>query len=146
MEMLFAAGNLVEAAIRDDFCAEPVGLHDQNLLDLVKLRFAGKGHERVLAVFFDGQQRLLLDEVIAEGCAGLAGATARSIFSRAFACDAAGVMLAHNHPSGDWRPSSTDVKSTEQLRVLAGSLGIELLDHLIVAGTRIYSMRAGDCL
>lgn len=146
MELLLAARHLVEAALRDEACEGPIEVHDRRLLDLVRLRFAGKSHECVLAIYFDGQQRMLLDKFVGEGCGSASDVTARAIFSRAFACDAAGVILAHNHPSGDWLPSRIDVAGTEQLRTLAKSLGIELFDHLIVAGNSIYSMREGRCV
>jgi len=52
-----------------------------------------------------------------------------------------GIIVVHNHPSGDPTPSDDDVHATERLRDAGDILGIDLLDHLIVAGGRFVSLR-----
>lgn len=71
---------------------------------------------------------------------------ARHIFARAFYHDASGLLLVHNHPSGDVRPSTQDIESTRYLVSLAEALDLCLIDHLIVGSGRAYSMRAGGKL
>ena len=61
----------------------------------------------------------------------------REIFRAALNHGAAGLVIAHNHPSGDARPSRADVAATRRLAETAAALGIVLHDHLIFAG--------GDC-
>ena len=53
----------------------------------------------------------------------------------------AGILLAHNHPSGDCRPSRADCLATRKLATAAGALDCEVLDHFIFAGTEIASFR-----
>ena len=53
----------------------------------------------------------------------------------------AGIVLAHNHPSGDSRPSPSDARSTRKLATVAEALDVTVLDHLIFAGADCASMR-----
>jgi DNA repair protein RadC len=60
----------------------------------------------------------------------------------AVAGSAAGVIVAHNHPSGDPEPSPEDLAVTRRLREAGDLLGIELLDHLVVAERGYVSLKA----
>ena len=53
----------------------------------------------------------------------------------------AGIVLAHNHPSGDPRPSDSDCRATRRLAVAAEALDCAVLDHLVFAGTECTSLR-----
>lgn len=66
----------------------------------------------------------------------------RSIVADALAFDAAAVVIAHNHPSGDTRPSERDAAFTRALvRGLAG-VEVRLVDHLVITGEAMTSLRA----
>jgi DNA repair protein RadC len=65
----------------------------------------------------------------------------RDIAADAIAFDARGVVMAHNHPSGDCTPSLADREATRQLAKALAALEVRLLDHLIVAGNRVTSFR-----
>jgi DNA repair protein RadC len=65
----------------------------------------------------------------------------RDIIRDAAQLGSAGVILAHNHPSGDSRPSPTDARSTRKLATAAEALDVTVLDHLIFAGRECTSMR-----
>ena len=62
----------------------------------------------------------------------------REVFRGAMIAGAAAVILAHNHPSGDPKPSADDVKLTQRLVEVGVLLGIPVLDHVIVAQDRDY--------
>ncbi len=64
----------------------------------------------------------------------------RQVFRPAVQCGAAGVIIAHNHPSGDPTPSSTDISATHRLAAAGRVLGVELLDHLILGSGRFVSL------
>jgi DNA repair protein RadC len=63
----------------------------------------------------------------------------REVFKVAILANASGIIVAHNHPSGDPEPSHEDRKMTFSLQQAAGMLGITLLDHLVVGDGRFYS-------
>lgn len=56
------------------------------------------------------------------------------------------VFMAHNHPSGDPRPSAADVQATRQVWRLARTLGASLQDHWVIGGDRLFSFRAHGLL
>lgn len=66
----------------------------------------------------------------------------RSIIADAAAHNSAGLVLAHNHPSGDATPSETDFRAMRRLASAADALGCRIVDHLIYARTGVTSFRA----
>ncbi|HXH14508.1 MAG TPA: JAB domain-containing protein [Sphingomonas sp.] len=66
----------------------------------------------------------------------------RRIAADALAFDAAGVVIAHNHPSGDATPSAQDLAFTRALAAGLRTLEVVLLDHLVIARERVTSLRA----
>ena len=62
----------------------------------------------------------------------------RSIFTRALLCNAATVIVAHNHPSGTPRPSHEDLLATEKLRNAGALMAIPVLDHIILSSNKTY--------
>ena len=64
----------------------------------------------------------------------------REIATRALLTNARAVILAHNHPSGSTNPSTADMNVTRKVKDLLEMLGINLLDHIIVAHDKTYSM------
>jgi len=65
----------------------------------------------------------------------------REVFRHAIKVNAAGVILAHNHPSGDPTPSDEDLKMTKRLVECGQLLGIHVIDHVVLATDRSTSMR-----
>lgn len=63
----------------------------------------------------------------------------RLIFSVALKCNATGIIIAHNHPSGTLKPSEADIALTNKIRRCSDFLDITLLDHLIVTKYNFYS-------
>ena len=65
----------------------------------------------------------------------------RSIIVDAATHGSAAILLAHNHPSGDPRPSDSDIRATRQLAIAAAAVGCGILDHLLFAGEKCTSLR-----
>ena len=65
----------------------------------------------------------------------------REVFQAAIAKCGASIVLIHNHPSGDTTPSDADITLTKRLIKAGGILGIEVLDHVIVARKNYLSMK-----
>lgn len=65
----------------------------------------------------------------------------RDVLNQVISRDAAGYILCHNHPSGDAQPTQADVETTEELIEASETVGVELLDHVIV-GEEVTSMKA----
>lgn len=89
--------------------------------------------EHFVAFYLDSRNALIAREVISIGILDSAPAHPREIFEPALSYRAASVILVHNHPSGDTRPSSDDIHTTRRIREAGKLLGITLQDHIIVS-------------
>ncbi|MBU4361013.1 DNA repair protein RadC [Patescibacteria group bacterium] len=106
------------------------------LIDMRKLK---KEHFRGL--YLNSRNKLIHDEVISIGTLTANLVHPREVFSPAIEFASVGVVLAHNHPSGDPEPSEDDLTITKRL-VEAGKLfGIDILDHIIVAKDNFVSLK-----
>jgi DNA repair protein RadC len=119
--------------------------NDGRFRSFLRRTFMGRREELLYFAFFDGARRYLGDYFISGGDRAI-DFRGRQLFSRAFAYDAAAVLMVHNHPSGSPLPSQVDLESTERLVHVGQALDIELLDHLIVGGGSIYSMKLARIL
>ena len=102
--------------------------------------------ERCHAMFVDARHGVLGEASIGMGNRSTLSLRMRDVFGTALRLDAAGVILAHNHPSGKCRPSAHDITATRRLAEVARALDIALIDHLIFTQEAVYSMRAGGLL
>lgn len=143
---IHGARRLVEAAMSEELAETTVDGADPALLRYLGLKLGGAREERLHVVYCDAARRYLHDETLALGGPRRLEARARPLFERALALGAGGFLLAHNHPSGDCHPSAEDLAATRHLAGLAAALELELVDHVVLAGRRAFSMRAGGCL
>ena len=96
-------------------------------------------------VLLDTKHRLLQVRLVSTGSLDSTVAHPREVFREAIAGRAAAIVLFHNHPSGDPRPSADDLALTARLVGAGQVVGIDVLDHLILADQRYYSfMEAGQ--
>jgi DNA repair protein RadC len=100
-----------------------------------------KQQEYFVALSLDGGQRLIALRTISIGTLDTVIAHPREVFADAIADRAASVVVAHNHPSGDARPSQKDISLTQQLAAAGQLLGITLRDHIIVTRIEHFSYR-----
>lgn len=105
------------------------------------VRLGGAGVEMVAVAYLDPNRRLLGMRHVAGGRDQVA-VSIRRIAADALAFDAVGVVMAHNHPSGDTTPSARDLAFTRALAAGLRTLEVVLLDHLVIAGERVTSLRA----
>ena len=103
--------------------------------------FIAGAREMVAVLFLDAANRQLALECW-PGEAETVALPLRAILRIALDLDAVGLIVAHDHPSGDPQPSRADILATRLLAETAGAVGIRLHDHLIFAGTRCRSLRA----
>jgi DNA repair protein RadC len=107
--------------------------------DWLRLRLGGLGHEVFMALFLDAQNRVIEAEELFRGTLTQTSVYPREVVKRALAHNAAGVLLAHNHPSGVAEPSQADRWLTEQLKAALALVDVRVLDHFIVAGNHSLS-------
>lgn len=119
---------------------------DPALLAYLQSCFVAPRTEQLRVIYCDRRRGYLWDDLFVHGRADSIVARVRPLFARALSLGAHGLLLAHNHPSGNCRPSAQDIRSTRMLRDLGAALEVELIDHLIFAGGRCLSMSGGGYL
>jgi DNA repair protein RadC len=119
--------------LRHEAAARPIVSTSRQLLDYLKADMANLVNERFRVLFLTSQNELLADDLIWEGTVGEAPAYPREVVKRALEVGATGLILVHNHPSGDPSPSPGDVEATKRIAEAALMLGICLHDHIIVS-------------
>ncbi|MCL5781977.1 MAG: DNA repair protein RadC [Patescibacteria group bacterium] len=107
---------------------------------LVDMRSLSKEHLRGL--YLNSRNKVIRDEVISIGTVDSNIIHPREVFRPGIEYNAAAVILAHNHPSGDTTPSDEDRKVTEQLIEAGRIVGIEVLDHIIITKDSFASIEA----
>ena len=117
-----------------------------SLLQYLRLSAAYLTHERLIAVYLDHQSNLLQTVELTDGNSAGVKAEIVTIIREGLALDAAGVILIHNHPSGNPQPSACDKDFMQTLTTLSEVTCIQLFDHLVIAGDKFWSMRFGQLL
>ena len=90
----------------------------------------------------DTKNRLIRDEIAAEGSIDQAPVYIREVMRRALELGTAALILVHNHPSGDPSPSRQDITLTRELIAAAGHHGIAVHDHIVIGAQGHASMKA----
>lgn len=95
--------------------------------------FRSSKKEHIVAFYLDTQQELIERRIISVGTLDASLLHPREVFESALQLSAAGVILAHNHPSGSLDPSDEDIAITKRISDAGDLLGITLVDHIIVS-------------
>ena len=98
-----------------------------------------KTRECFMAIFLDSKNRVLAMDTLFEGTLTASGVYPREVIRAALQHRAAALIFAHNHPSGEPRPSAEDVAVTRQLVHAGRVMGITVHEHLIIGENRYYS-------
>lgn len=107
-------------------------------------RFGAFPVERFGVVLLDARYRLLAVHLVSEGAVDATLAIPRDVFREATFAGASAVVVFHNHPSGDPWPSTSDIELTRRLMDAGRIVGIEVVDHLILADTDFVSLRKAE--
>ena len=101
--------------------------------------FSSKNQEHFLTITLDGASHIINTRTVFIGTLNQSLIHPREVFADAIADRAAGIIIAHNHPSGTLEASRADVQITQRLKEVSKLVGIELLDHVILSKQGYYS-------
>ncbi len=111
----------------------------QAVLNFSRLKLAGLPHETFMIIFLNAKNKVLDSEILYEGTVDRAVIYPRRIIEKALGHHAAGIILVHNHPSGDSEPSPEDKQLTRALADAVRTIDLRMLDHIIVGRDRYFS-------
>jgi len=101
--------------------------------------FSRKTQEHFLTITLDGASHIINTRTVFIGTLNQSLVHPREVFADAIADRAAGIIIAHNHPSGILEASRADIQITQRLKEVSKLVGIELLDHVILSKHGYYS-------
>lgn len=105
----------------------------------LRMTLSQRAHESFVVLFLDVKNRLIVSEEMFRGTLTHTSVYPREVVKAALRHNAAGVMLAHNHPSGTPEPSESDLVLTRALVQALALVDVRILDHFVVAGPHVHS-------
>jgi DNA repair protein RadC len=115
-----------------------------DVADLMIPEMQGLDREHFKAILLNTKNGIIRIVTVAVGSLNAALVHPREIFKPAVSASAAGIIMVHNHPTGNPEPSNEDVDLTVRFARCGELMGIELVDHIIIGGNRFVSMRERD--
>ena len=106
----------------------------------LKLRLVTRQHEVFACLFLDNRHRIIRYEELFQGTIDGAAVYPREVARRALDYNAAAVILAHNHPSGEAEPSSADISLTRRLKEALALIEVRVLDHMVIGHGSVVSL------
>lgn len=119
--------------------SDPVIRSSNSAFEILRPRLCHLKHEEFYAIYLSRANKVLKMEQISKG--GLSGTIAdgKVIFNHALINRASAIILAHNHPSGQLKPSEADLKLTKRLQEFGQLINLQILDHLILTRDNYFS-------
>ncbi len=118
----------------------------KDAIDIFENEMTHLKKEEVHTLLLDTRHRVIRHVTISSGGLASAGIYPRELLREAIKANAAAFVLAHNHPSGDPKPSPDDISTTKSLQKAADLIGIELVDHIVVGHGSCASLKELGCL
>ncbi len=127
--------------MRQDLMNTPILSNWQALMDYCQSTMAHETKEHFRVLFLNRKNHMIADEIQTSGTVDQSAAYPREIVKRALDLGATAMILVHNHPSGDPKPSQADIDITKMIIQAATPMDIVIHDHIVVARSGVESLR-----
>ncbi|MFV9870346.1 MAG: DNA repair protein RadC [Anaplasma ovis] len=118
----------------------------QKLLDYLRAKIGNSNVENLCVLYLNKKYRVIADEIQNTGTIDETPLYVREVIKKSLLHDASYIVVSHNHPSGDPKPSKADIHVTGRLQEACCSMNIVLVDHVIVTPKRHYSFKTNGLL
>ncbi len=116
------------------------------LLDYLKFNMGSLKIEQFRVLFLNKKNALIKDEIMATGTIDQTPVYPREIVKKALFHDAGAIILVHNHPTGNTKPSKADVELTRQIVEACETINVDVHDHVIIGANDYYSFKSNMLL
>lgn len=113
----------------------------ENLLEFLKINLSPRHNEEFKILFLNNANKLIAEKTLFYGTIDKSAVYPRVVLEEVLRYNSAGVILAHNHPSGNLRPSKQDIQLTEALQELLEKINVTVLDHMIIGDDEYFSFK-----
>lgn len=136
---LMAALEFSKRVLKTQIVNQPILNNPKLIYNMYHDQFAKDKQEKLMAIFLDTKKRLITAKIIFIGTINSSVVHPREIFKEAIKNSAVSIILVHNHPSGDAKPSTMDDTFTESMIKTGEIIGIRVSDHIIFGKDEYYS-------
>ena len=116
-------------------------LKPEDVIEWFEFEYGVLQQECFIALYLDTKSKLIAHRVLFKGTLNESTVHPREVFKEAFLQNANSILIAHNHPSGDCTPSQADFEVTYKMVHVAITMGVHLVDHIIVGQNQYYSFK-----
>ena len=116
-------------------------MRPEDVIEWFEFEYGSLPQESFIALYLDTKSKLISHRVLFKGTLNESVVHPREVFKEAFLQNANSVLIAHNHPSGDCTPSKADFEVTYKMVHVAMTMGVNLIDHIIVGQNQYYSFK-----
>jgi DNA repair protein RadC len=113
----------------------------ESVVRAIRTSITDKAKEHFKLILLNTRNKIIRISTVSVGTLNASLVHPREVFKEALIHNAFSVILAHNHPSGDCRPSEEDVRITKRLKDAGKIMGVEVLDHIIVSASGYFSFK-----
>ena len=132
---------IIQRVLKNSAKAKPILSNWSALLDYANSALKNLNYEVFRVLFLDKKHQLIEDELLGVGENDHVAVSAKVIAKKALLLSATSIILLHNHPSGELKPSTSDIKTTNEISTTLKNLQIKVLDHLIISAKGHFSFR-----
>ncbi|QGR02704.1 DNA repair protein RadC [Ehrlichia ruminantium] len=118
----------------------------QKLIEYLRIKIGNGSIENFHILYLNTKYKLIADEIQDVGTVNQTPIYIREVIKKSLLLGATSIIIAHNHPSGDAKPSKADIEITNQLASACNNMGIILVDHVIVTSNNHYSFKTHNLL
>lgn len=127
--------------LRSRISTAPLINHMGEVEEYLRLLYSGKEHEEFHVLFINASGKLVGEEMLGRGDEKSVDFNTKELLKAALKHNAESVVLSHNHPGGDSKPSIADIHATQSASEVLSLLDIRLLDHYVVGQEGVLSIR-----
>ncbi len=133
--------SIAERMVKQDIMQKPILNNWARLMDYCYMTMAHETREHFRILFLNKKNELIADEIQNSGTVDHTPAYPREVMKRSLELGATAIILMHNHPSGDPKPSQADIDMTNKIILAAEPFNIAIHDHVIIARNGYTSFR-----
>ena len=112
------------------------------VLNFMVKRLGHEAIEKFMVIYLNSQNEVITDEIMSSGTVDRTAIFPREIAKHALQYRATALIIVHNHPTGQLRPSKADIEMTRQVKEALQTVAVTLHDHIIVGGTKTVSFKS----
>ena len=136
---IMAALELGRRTLKSEVLEKPIINSSTKAYNYIQAHLSSLAHEEFMVLFLNQKAKLICHEIISKGGMTATVVDMRLLLRKAIEHKAVSLVLAHNHPSGNLKPSDADIKLTNKIKESFSLLDISLFDHLIIGENGFYS-------